>query len=424
MAKVLIVEESMVFGTLLSEKIQSELGFDILWSKSFRETSDEIEKDRDSIFAAVLDLRLANNEDFDIIDFVISKDVPVIVCSSEFSDDAQDRMWSKKIVDYVLKAGKCSVDIIVNSLKRLRENSGVKILLVDDSSVVRASIGDLLRNQNFVILEAGNGVEALKVIDENPDIKLTLTDYHMPDMDGYELTKAIRKRYSKDVHAVIGISGQGSNRLSARFLKYGANDFIGKPFVVEELYCRINQNLDMIRTMEAVRYAAMFDYLTSIYNRRYLFQAGSSFIQNARRNNLSAMVAVLDIDDFKKINDTYGHLTGDRVIVEISQILKARFRESDIVARLGGEEFCILALNMNRGSVNEIFNEVRATIEKSRILTERGDYISVTVSIGICTSIKKDLEEMINIADKKMYKAKVCGKNRICTDVKTVSNVS
>jgi len=417
MSTILMLEDSMVFGTLIKEKIETKLNWTVVWKKSHEDIIEYIENSENSCFATVLDLDLGRQKDFDLIDYVISKDISVIVCSSEFSDDAQDKMWSKKIVDYILKAGRCSVNLIVDSLKRLMENSETKILVVDDSSVARESISELLRVQNYIILEAHDGIEALKIMEENPDIKLTLTDYFMPEMDGYELTKAVRQRYPKDVHAVIGISGQGSNRLSAKFLKYGANDFISKPFVVEELYCKINQNLDMIKSMEAVRHAAMFDYLTSIYNRRYLFQAGSILLENARRSNLDVLVAVIDVDNFKKVNDTHGHVAGDKVLLEISSILKSRFRESDIVARLGGEEFAVFAMNMGKGSICDIFNDLRKMIEKKSIHLDSNEEISVTISIGICSELKDSLDEMINIADKKMYEAKVAGKNKLCTDI-------
>jgi PleD family two-component response regulator len=122
------------------------------------------------------------------------------------------------------------------------------------------------------VLEAENGEEALNIIDEHKDIRLVITDFNMPKMDGFELTKKLRQLYTKQDMAIIGMSTYGNNLLSARFLKIGGSDFLNKPFLEEEFFCRINQNMDLLEYIKNLRFVATRDFLTGLYNRRHFFE--------------------------------------------------------------------------------------------------------------------------------------------------------
>ena len=195
-------------------------------------------------------------------------------------------------------------------------------------------------------------------------------------------------------------------------LKAGASDFIRKPFVAEEFYCRINQNIALLEHIEEIRSSMLRDYLTGVFNRRYLYEAGNQIFQNARRGNISMAIAMIDADRFKSINDNYGHDIGDLVLQTIANSLRKSLRESDIVARFGGEEFVCIATGVEADQIEHVFERVREAIESQKIATEQGT-ISVTVSIGVCTDLKKTLDDMINVADQAMYTAKQSGRNRI-----------
>ncbi len=239
-----------------------------------------------------------------------------------------------------------------------------------------------------------------------------ITDYTMPGMDGFELTKRIRKNYSKEGMAVIGISAYGNPLVSAKFIKHGANDFLNKPVIAEEFYSRVNQNLEMLELVERIRDSANRDYLTKLFNRRYFFDLGRSLHANAKRHHAPLSVAMVDIDFFKKINDTHGHDAGDKALVHMAEILTSRFRDSDIVARFGGEEFCILAPEMKSDKILEVFEGLRKAIEASPALCD-GISIPFTVSIGLCARMEDSLEKMINQADSMLYKAKHSGRNKV-----------
>jgi diguanylate cyclase (GGDEF)-like protein len=412
MKQVLLVESNPSSGSLLKNYIESMLQINVMWVQTFQEAKKIMDDFGASFFVAILDINLEGTPNGEIVDYAISKKIPVIGFTSDISDEQYEKLWSKKIVDFVFKKGPDSLDYIISLLKRLENNKNIKILVVDDSVYHRDIICKYLQRQNYIVHEAGNSKETLKILAENPDIKMVITDYMMPDIDGLQLIKIIRQKFKKEKLAIIGMSAEKSNLIPASFIKYGANDFISKPFQPEEFYCRVNQNIDIIEYVETINEASHTDYLTGLYNRRYFFKFGSILYANANRNNSLILIAMIDIDHFKKINDNYGHDAGDIVLKMIAQILKNKFRKSDIVSRFGGEEFCILAMNMEKDHVFRIFDNLRKYISQTDINIGY-DTIKVSVSIGLCLDPLVSLDAMINQADKMLYRAKESGRNRV-----------
>jgi diguanylate cyclase (GGDEF)-like protein len=154
--------------------------------------------------------------------------------------------------------------------------------------------------------------------------------------------------------------------------------------------------------------------MTGLYNRRYLFDTGVKMFETMIRGKSQPVVAVLDLDFFKKVNDTHGHEVGDLVLKHISTLLNDEMRRgTDIAVRLGGEEFCILAQMQSSGDAAPFFEKIRTSIEAATIETLAGD-IPVTASIGVCNETKETLEDMITAADAMVYKAKEGGRNQVC----------
>ncbi len=424
MKKVLIVEDSGFFGSMISNKFKADGAFKAVWVRSMTDAVAAIDNPENKFFAAILDFNLPDASQGEIIDVITARDIPVIVFTSDISEKVREIVWSKNVADYALKDDFRSLDYIINMLKRFRKNPEIKVLVVDDSTFFRKILSDLLKLHRYHVLNARNGVEALDILEKHPDIKLVITDFNMPEMDGFTLITRIRKRYNKNELAIIGVSSEGNNILAARFIKKGANDFLIKQsFLTEEFYCRVTQCIENLEHIQAIKNAAVRDFLTGLNNRRYFFAAGSKLFANAMRKNISLSCAMLDIDHFKKINDTYGHKTGDKVLRHISNILKSRMRESDIVARLGGEEFCILAVNMSSATAERIFNMLRQKIADSVIRIDDGRIIQVTVSIGVVTELAGSLDDMVNRADKLLYKAKSSGRNTVIMSSGKVFNV-
>jgi diguanylate cyclase (GGDEF)-like protein len=412
MYRILIVEDSKVFGAMTKKKIESDLGAQVEWVQTLADTVRLLSEDP-GFFVALLDLHLPDAPGGEIVDAVVSKNIPSIIFTAECSDKARKYIWSKRnVVDYVIKEGPSGVEYVISLIRRIALNRLIKVLVVDDSTVFRTLVCTLLRVHQYVVFEARGGREAIRIMDKYPDIKLIITDFDMPDMDGIQLTKKIRQRYNKEQVAIIGISAQEKKILSAHFIKNGANDFIHKPFLSEEFYCRVTQNIELLERIEKIKELSNKDYMTGLYNRRYFFELGRKLFKESEKQDYSIVIAMVDIDFFKQINDTYGHDAGDEVIKKVSLILKQRFRESDIVSRFGGEEFCILAMNMDPNHSFTLFEELRKMIEMSEICV--GDKtIKTTVSIGVCAMPLSSLDEMIKQADLMLYKAKKSGRNRV-----------
>ncbi|MEE4356011.1 MAG: diguanylate cyclase [Desulfococcaceae bacterium] len=417
METVLIVEDSVFFGFVIQNKLREETRFEMQWVRSMSEAVAALDKTGNNFFAAILDFSLPDAPCGEIIDEVAGRGIPVIVFTSDLSEEVRELVWSKSVADYALKDDSQSLDYIVSMLSRIRKNPGIKILVVDDSVFFRKIISDLLRVHRYQVLNACNGIKALKIIDKHPDIKLVITDFSMPEMDGFTLTTKIRERYSKNELAIIGISSEGKNILAARFIKNGANDFIIKQsFLTEEFYSRVTQNIENLEHIQMLKDSSVKDFLTGLYNRRYFFNAGRKLFANATRDRRNLTCVMLDIDHFKKVNDTYGHEAGDAVLCHVSSILRNRMRETDIVARLGGEEFCILAVNMDKEYSAELFEELRGNIAASPT-NIRGQIIPVTVSMGVTTEPADSLDLMVRNADGLLYRAKNSGRNKVIMGV-------
>ncbi len=412
MNKILVVEDSRLFGSMLKKQIEAASDFQVEWLQTYSETEKWIKYGEVDFFAALLDLNLPDAPNGEVVDLVLNLDIPVIVFTGDMSDGAREYIWSKKVAEYVLKEDSQSIEYIIYLLERLRRNIDIKILIVDDSRFYRKIITDLLQIHQYQTVEAANGDEALELLNLHSDIVMVITDYNMPAMNGFELVKKIRATHNRDKLSIIGLSTEGSANLSAQFIKSGANDFLNKPFSNEEFYCRITQAVVMMENIQRILDLSNKDPLTNLYNRRFFFESAYKMLASAKRNQITINVGMLDIDFFKKVNDTYGHDIGDEVIKHLADTLTNRFRDTDVVARFGGEEFCVLTVNMDKDRTFAVFNELRKNIEASK-LTIDGQTLQYTVSIGVCCHTLDSIEDMIKQADLMLYEAKESGRNRV-----------
>lgn len=411
--RVLLVEDSKSLASLVRRRLASDLDLKAKWVETFAEVEQLLAfSDQQQFALAILDLTLPDAPNGEIVDFVLSQGIPSIVFAGRFDKKLRDQLWAKTIIDYILKESPSNIDYLVSLVKRIFRNRTIKVLVVDDSDSSRLQICNLLTIHQYQVFYASGGAEALKILEDVPDIKLVISDFSMPDMDGLELTSNIRRRRSKNELAVIGMSSWGNPALAAQFIKTGANDFITKPFSSEEFYCRVTQNIELIEHIETIKNYSNKDFLTDLYNRRYFFDFGKKLLASSKRGHITVTVALIDIDYFKKVNDTHGHETGDLMLQHLAGILKNRFRQTDIVCRYGGEEFCILAANMDHSQAFAVFDDLRKTIEQTP-LTVGKKKIPITASIGLCIEQKDSLEEMIKQADTMLYKAKSSGRNMV-----------
>lgn len=421
MRNLLIVEDNRISGTLIQAKVSSVLDFSIHWAKSLQEAVALLDAQNNNFFAALLDYVLPDAPKGEIVDEVVGRGIPSIVFTATVTEKVRKELWKKNIVDYVIKDNTQSIEYLTFLLSRLEKNLDIKVLVADDSKFFRTILTRLLRLQNYQVLEAVNGVEALDVIEENPDIKLVITDYMMPEMDGFTLTKRLRRKYGRDGIVILGVTTDQDKMMGAQFIKSGANDFIEKKsFIAEELYCRINQNLESMESMQVIRRMAATDFLTGLYNRRHFYETAKKLYASSARSENQMACAMVDVDYFKMINDQYGHDIGDKVLIHLSSILTRYFqRTSDLVGRMGGEEFCVFANNIRPNDAVKLFNGLLTAIKGRPFVMEDGAELRITVSVGVCTEMGENLDFMLRAADRLLYHAKEQGRDQVVIDFDT-----
>ena len=412
MNHVLLVEDSVFFSTIIKKRLETEVGVSVHVVASLRETNEILRGPVIAYDLALVDLNLPDAPNGEVVDSVLKKNIPTIVFTGMISSDIRNYILSRGVVDYILKDDAHSLDLAVALISRLIRNASTKILMVDDSRTSRHITGSLLRSHQYKVYEAAGGEEALAILDREKDIRVLITDYNMSGMNGVELTRMVRSRYSKEELAVIGMSAYGDTFLSALFIKNGANDFINKPFLHEEFHCRVTHNVEMLEYIRKIRELSNKDYLTGLYNRRYFFDVGAKLFSARKRKDEEIAVAILDIDHFKKVNDCYGHDAGDLVLQSVARVLANGFEDPSIVARFGGEEFCVLTIVEDRKSIADIFERLRKAVEE-HVVKADGKKIRTTISIGVSMGLTDSLESMIGKADTMLYRSKNEGRNRV-----------
>ncbi|HEX5057146.1 MAG TPA: diguanylate cyclase [Gammaproteobacteria bacterium] len=423
MKNLLIVEDNRISGTLIRAKVSSVLDFNIHWAKSLAETIELLNTHNNNFFAALLDYVLPDAPDGQVIDEVVSRGISSIVFTATMTEKVRKDLWKKNIVDYVIKDDTQSIEYLTFLLSRLEKNQHIKVLVADDSRFFRVVLTKLLKVQNYQVLEAVDGEDALKIVESNPDIQLVITDYMMPNMDGFTLTKRLRKKYGREGIVILGVTSDRDKTMGAQFIKCGANDFIEKKsFIAEELYCRVNQNLENLESIQTIRKMATTDFLTGLYNRRHFYELATKLCASASRSKHDIACAMIDADHFKMINDNYGHAIGDKVLKHLAVILGQYFqRSSDLVGRMGGEEFCVLADNVKPQDAVTLFEELCRRVENTPFPLPEGGELKITVSMGVCTLVGEGLDQMLKKADELLYGAKHGGRNRVVVDTMTTA---
>lgn len=413
--KVLIVENDINHAKLIKLMLEtnSEIEADI-FEANFNSLA-YLACTEVTYFLAIISLDINDLETEKIVKLLVDRDVPLIFYVESFSKEIQKKILELNASDYIIKSGNQTLDYLLYAVNRLIKNLNIRILIVDDSKMIRSQLESILSKQLFQLYFADSGKDALQVTSDIQNLTLALVDYNMPGMDGVELTKRLRKRLKIDQMAIIGISSSTDPFTAIQFLKAGANDFINKPLVPEELNLRIRQNVEMLEALGRLRVTSITDHLTGLYNRRYFFDTAERLFENSRRGDIALSIGMLDIDHFKKINDTYGHEAGDKVLTVVSKILSANFRASDLVCRFGGEEFCVISTGGSSVEHTGAFERLRQRIEETSI-SYYEHTIKVTISIGIVTSMDNNLHESIKKADEFLYQAKHNGRNRIVSD--------
>jgi len=296
----------------------------------------------------------------------------------------------------------------------------LKILIADDEALSRRLLEKALERAGYEVVAVENGKQALEQLYKLDGPRLALLDWVMPELDGPAVCRAIRTRSEQAYVYMVLLTSKGSKEETVLGLESGADDYLTKPFNAEELRARLRVGerillLEdrLVEAREHMRFRATHDQLTSLLNRGAVLDLLGRELQRSYREQRSTVILLGDVDHFKQVNDTFGHVVGDEVLVEIANRLLASVRSYDFVGRYGGEEFIVVLNNCNPDFGPSRAEEVRRSISSRPVQTAKGA-LNLTMSFGVVLSLEWGLrtaEELLHEADIAMYEAKTAGRN-------------
>jgi diguanylate cyclase (GGDEF)-like protein len=257
------------------------------------------------------------------------------------------------------------------------------------------------------VLEAVDGVDAIKVILENSDVKLMLVDYNMPRMDGFELVLNLRDKYDKTGLTIIGVSAEVNDTLSAKFIKLGANDFLRSPFHPEEFYCRVMHCVESLELMQRIAYYADRDYLTEIYHRAYFLKQARNLYEEAKNTSTLLTLAVINIDQFNEINIQHGSEWGDDALKFVSKHLNTML-DRFLFARAESDTFYLAMPGLDHERATALLNKVKQLLYADTY-SINGEASNFSFSAGVTDKPFTNIDQQLTHATDYMRRAKDAG---------------
>ncbi len=300
----------------------------------------------------------------------------------------------------------------------------MRILIVDDDAITRRILETMLKIHGYEPLTATNGQQAWELLQQD-FVPLILTDWLMPSMDGIELIRRIRAANFPSYNYIVLITSLSTQSDIVHGLEAGADDFLTKPFHEGELLARLNiarRILELERNLRETRdqlyHQATHDSLTGLLNRMAIIDRATMELERSRRAHQPLSLALLDIDHFKRINDTFGHLVGNEVLIAVGQIVKGLVRPYDSVGRWGGEELLLVLPDTDSATAIQIAERIRYALSQHIFNLPSGMRLRLTVSVGVsCTDLYQSsyllLDTLFQHADEALYTAKRSGRDQV-----------
>lgn len=295
-------------------------------------------------------------------------------------------------------------------------DNSYKILAVDDAKDSQMLLSFDLKAVGCQVISAGSGEIALSIL-ESTEVDLIILDMHMPGLSGLATLKRLKDNVLwKKIPVIMLSSSDGEDEIVSA-LELGADDYVVKPYIGKVLFARMRTALRLREKTKALEDLAKTDFLTGISNRASFEELACNAISQAERNEQPLIMAMFDIDFFKSVNDDYGHDIGDKVLIAFAGCLSECFRQYDIVARIGGEEFAVCLPQTSIESAIVACERLRSDVEQMRVSIDNNlqKELGVTVSVGVSSSVSTslDLASLLKQADLGLYYAKSHGRNQV-----------
>jgi diguanylate cyclase (GGDEF)-like protein len=298
----------------------------------------------------------------------------------------------------------------------------MKILIAEDDAVSRRLLEATLTRWGYEVVTCCDGQEAWEALQQEDAPSLAILDWMMPRMDGLEVCRRVRKLESDIYRYLILLTAKSQKEDLIEGLGAGADDYVTKPLNRQEMRVRLRAGRRILELQDALIEAsdrmkdkASRDPLTGLWNHEEIFRIIEAELERAGREESSLAVIMADLDRFKRVNDTYGHLAGDSVLRAVAERISASVRPYDFVARYGGEEYLVVVTDCGAEQAEELAERIREAIGSKPIDTPEG-LLDITLSLGVATTegmAAPDAEKLIGLADSALYKAKSGGRNRV-----------
>jgi len=317
-----------------------------------------------------------------------------------------------------------SVDTTVteHSLAPVTDGSCGRVLIADDDAMSRRILQSWLEGWGYQVVVAEDGDRAWSILQQEHAPALLILDWVMPGIDGIELCRRIRERQKVAYQYILLATGKDAKEDVVKGLDAGADDYLTKPFERNELRARLRVGLriltlqeGLINARDELRFQATHDVLTGIWNRGAVLDFLHRECERAARTQSPTAILMLDLDHFKKINDTHGHLAGDEVLRVVAARISQHVRSYDVVGRYGGEEFLIVLPGCDKNEIERSADRIRLAIGNEPIVTATSE-LSVTASIGAALlppdGAASENQILLEV-DQALYLAKNNGRNRV-----------
>jgi two-component system, cell cycle response regulator len=296
----------------------------------------------------------------------------------------------------------------------------VKILVADDDPINRRMLEAFLVKNDYEVILTRDGQQAWEILQQPDSPKLAILDWSMPGMDGTQICRELRKQHDSNYVYVLLLTSMSEETEMVEGLEAGADDYLTKPFKGPELKARLRTGRRLLALQEqllsantALQYQLAHDALTGAFSRAAIMEKLRIELTRSQREKSTVGILMADLDRFKQINDSYGHLAGDEVLREAVRRMRATVRPYDAVGRCGGEEFLIVMPGCDGASATSRAEELRKAIGETPIDTAEG-MIALTISLGITVGVNpEDLASLLRATDAALYEAKKTGRNRV-----------
>lgn len=291
------------------------------------------------------------------------------------------------------------------------------ILIVDDDLAIRDAMHEFIEMSGFNSSVASSAEEALDILSDDT-VEVVITDIMLPGMDGLALTDRIKR--SRDIDVIV-MTGYSTDYSYEEAVSKGASDFVFKPVKFEELLLRLKRvlkerrlNQERVQMLDELKKLSITDGLTQLYNSRYFYSQLKGEIERCNRYGHQLSLLLLDIDNFKAYNDTYGHLEGDKILVSLGRIIKSCLRKMDTAYRYGGEEFTIILPDTHGEEAGTVAERLRTAVAAEDFTSGRNPDVTITISIGVTQYRREEkISSFVQRADQAMYQSKQAGRNQV-----------